>query len=125
MKKTSMLIIIAVISFLTVASIVAVFYLMANDTNSEGNAVWIQEIINGTKKYEKWDQRERTISGCTYKNNPVYYITYSGDDLYNDLFDKNGNKICSPSGGFSGNGDGRCKDFSEDDNCQLIWEKVQ
>ncbi|EKD76209.1 MAG: hypothetical protein ACD_43C00191G0002, partial [uncultured bacterium] len=23
------------------------------------------------------------------------------------------------------NGDGRCKDFSEDDNCQLIWEKVQ
>lgn len=101
--------------------------LMTGYAINEEDPVWVKEIMNGTKIYRKWDQREKTVSKCMYQGELVYYITYSGDDLYNDLFEKTGNKICSPSGGFTSNdGNDQCAPFFEDENnCQLIWEKVQ
>lgn len=95
-----------------------------NYTSDERNPVWVNEIINGTKTYERWDQYEETVSKCSYRGELVYYVTYSGDDLYNDLISIDGTKICSPTGGFAGNGDGQCTDFSVTQNsCQLVWKK--
>ncbi len=59
-----------------------------------------------------------------YKGKTVYLFTSDCPDFYQELYDKDCILICFPSGGFSGNGDGRCKDFyTEATNEEIIWQK--
>ena len=63
------------------------------------------------------------IYKCSYQGDDAYYVTSPCCDMYNILFDKNGDKICAPDGGFSGQGDGGCTDFSFSAfDCEIIWE---
>ena len=77
---------------------------------------WIREYIKENSPL--W------VSKCEYKNATVYYIPSSCCDQFNYLYNENGEKICAPDGGLTGNGDGRCSDFSIDDNqnCRFIWQ---
>ena len=64
-----------------------------------------------------------SIIQYSYKGQTVYYITSDCCDKYNQLLDSNCSLICSPDGGFTGEGDGKCTDFrSKKTNEKLIWK---
>ncbi len=44
----------------------------------------------------------------------VYYLVYAACcDQFNSLLDAHGRYVCSPSGGFTGRGDGSCPELAE------------
>jgi hypothetical protein len=45
-----------------------------------------------------------------YQGNPAYLFIAPCCDMFNELYDSHGVKLCAPSGGFAGFGDGRCPD---------------
>ncbi len=58
-----------------------------------------------------------------YNGQTVYYIPAYCCDLPSQLLDSACNLICSPDGGYTGAGDGRCVDFFERrQNEKLIWQ---
>ena len=58
-----------------------------------------------------------------YNGQTVYYIPAKCCDFPSRLYDKSCNLICSPDGGITGRGDGKCKDFFEKrTNEKLIWK---
>lgn len=60
----------------------------------------------------RWD-----VDGAVY-----YYITADCCDQYNLLYDTECNVVCAPDGGFTGQGDGQCPQFSTEPQKTLIWE---
>ncbi|MBU1101268.1 MAG: hypothetical protein KKA84_12780 [Bacteroidetes bacterium] len=53
----------------------------------------------------------------------VYYVPPQCCDQFSTLYDKDGNIICAPDGGITGQGDGRGSDFfAERKNKKLIWQ---
>lgn len=61
-----------------------------------------------------------------YKEAIVYYIPAQCCDVPSRLLDENCNQICSPDGGMTGKGDGRCPDFeSEQRDGKLIWKDAR
>ena len=91
-------------------------------TSTDENPDWIKSLIekyqNDTVNYQP-----QSIWRYEYKGQIVYYVPPICCDQSSILYDANGNVICSPDGGFSGNGDGRCPDFfQERKNEKLIWK---
>lgn len=63
------------------------------------------------------------INQYDYKSKRVYYIPPSCCDIPSELYSEQNVIICSPDGGMTGNGDGKCNDFfSERKNEVLIWK---
>jgi hypothetical protein len=61
-----------------------------------------------------------------YNGQTVYYIPAKCCDIPSSLYDTNCKLICSPDGGFTGKGDGKCKDFAEKrTNEKLIWKDAR
>ena len=59
----------------------------------------------------------------TYNDQTVYYITSKCCDIPSSLYDDNCNKLCSPDGGITGKGDGKCSDFFDTRTDEkLIWK---
>ena len=57
-----------------------------------------------------------------YHEKTVYYVPPSCCDQPSTLYDEKGRGLCSPDGGFTGRGDGRCADFAEKrGEGVLIW----
>lgn len=71
-----------------------------------------EEVRNPRAQVWKWE-----VDGNTY-----YYITSDCCDQFNYLFDEDCNVVCAPDGGFSGNGDGNCPDFTGEIKYALVWE---
>ena len=64
-----------------------------------------------------------SLTKCVYKNQIVYYLPSRCCDISSVLYNEDGDVICSPDGGFTGGGDGRCTDFFEErKNCEVIWK---
>lgn len=58
-----------------------------------------------------------------YNGKTVYYIPAFCCDAMSVLFDEDCNVICNPDGGLTGNGDGKCTDFSQKSSKgELIWK---
>ena len=58
-----------------------------------------------------------------YNGSIVYYIPSYCCDVPSLLFDSDCNQICSPDGGITGRGDGKCADFfAKRKNEKLIWK---
>lgn len=61
-----------------------------------------------------------------YKGQLVYYFPPQCCDIPSSLLDDQQNTICSPDGGISGDGDGRCADFytirSEE---KMLWRDAR
>lgn len=71
---------------------------------------------------EKSGMVPQAIYQYKYKGKVVYLAEMPCCDHYNILFSKNVVEICSPSGGFAGNGDGKCADFEEKKSSKkLLW----
>ena len=66
------------------------------------------------------------LSRCKYKGRTVYYRSSRCCDIPGILYDENGNVICSPDGGLTGRGDGRCADFhGQKRECEIIWRDTR
>jgi len=48
------------------------------------------------------------IAKVEYDGKPAYLISSPCCDMFNYLYDPDGNVLCAPSGGFAGAGDGPC-----------------
>ena len=66
----------------------------------------ITELKGGPKK-----NPPASIWKYNYKGLVVFYVPPSCCDLPSALYDSNGNFICAPDGGITGDGDGKCPDF--------------
>ncbi|MBP7370165.1 MAG: hypothetical protein KA902_01880 [Arenimonas sp.] len=61
-----------------------------------------------------------------YKGQVVYYFPPQCCDIPSNLLDEHQNKICSPDGGMTGNGDGRCTDFyTTRTDEKLLWRDAR
>ncbi len=81
----------------------------------------IQELIDGIKS-EPVRNPPSKVFRYTYQEDTVYYIPGFCCDQMSAIYSKNGELVCRPDGGFTGNGDGRCNDFFEsraDD--KIVW----
>lgn len=82
----------------------------------------IEKKINEIAKEDVWNPPAKIYS-YEYKGQAVYYFPPRCCDIPSTLYDKECNVICSPDGGITGAGDGKCSDFfSERKNEKLIWE---
>ena len=111
---------------LTYIFIVALFCMAVSckstDTPEGPQALWLTELIQKLEQ-EAPANPPAKIYRYTYNGQEVYYLTGRCCDIPSKLFDKDGNQICQPDGGFTGKGDGRCQDFFEKrTNETIIWE---
>ena len=69
--------------------------------------------------------RIREVYRYTYNGATIYYtVTDHCNDCFNQVYTTNCTPLCSPDGGFSGRGDGQCKDFfTASTGKALIWSK--
>ncbi|MDO8564137.1 MAG: hypothetical protein Q7R87_03960 [Nanoarchaeota archaeon] len=72
-------------------------------------------------KYNNIKDNAQMIKKCTYDGKTVYYKITNCCDNYNSIYNVWGKLICSPDGGITGKGDGRC--MGEISDCTTIWEK--
>ena len=75
---------------------------------------------------KKLIQQEDPIEVWRYQldGKAVYLLIPDCCDQFIKLFDSNYLLICSPSGGFSGHGDGLCPDFYQNStDKELIWKR--
>ncbi len=63
------------------------------------------------------------VEAYLYNGKTVYLVTMPCCDFFNDVYDTTGKKICSPTGGITGKGDGNCADFAEKGKwVKLLWK---
>jgi len=87
--------------------------------------VWINNLIE-EEKSNPVANPPASITRCIYKNQVVYYIPPRCCDIPSKLYNEEGDIMCSPDGGFTGKGNGKCNDFSEKrTNCKIIWEDTR
>jgi hypothetical protein len=85
------------------------------------NPDWVNQLI---MKIESDPVGNPPLSIWRYEYNgkAVYFVPAHCCDIFSIVYDANGNILCSPDGGITGKGDGRCTDFfSARTNEQLIW----
>jgi hypothetical protein len=68
---------------------------------------WLQQSI-ATYEAHPGGDAPQSIWQITHHGAPAFYVVAPCCDRYNDLLDDMGRKICSPSGGIAGHGDGQC-----------------
>lgn len=101
-----------------------VIFLLAgcSQTTQTGNPIWVDRLI---REFENNPTGNPPLSIWRYEYNEqvVYFVPAHCCDISSVVYDENGNYICAPDGGLTGDGDGRCTDFfSHRTNEQLIWQ---
>ncbi len=81
---------------------------------------WLQEKILGILDSPPANPPVQ-IFRTVYQSEIAYYIPPRCCDIMSELYDKNGNLICHPGGGFTGQGDFRCPDFLLTPGSECIW----
>jgi hypothetical protein len=81
----------------------------------------IEQFIDELKAAPK-SNPPATVWRYSYLDRVVYYVTPACCDVPSSLHDKDGKFICSPDGGITGRGDGKCRDFFETRTDEsLLW----
>lgn len=109
---------------------IAASFLLASDCNKKKDPsatgdvpACVQQLIDEAAKATPPTTPVR-VDEYTYKGEKVYLFTADCCDFYNILYDESCKKICAPSGGFTGGGDGKCPDFdSTAKQVKTIWKK--
>src|ERR687886_1043316 len=95
-----------------------------NDILLKGTPECVVDMIEKIKSRDKSDSPGQILS-YTYKGQLVYFIPQRCCDIPSTLLDANCNVVCSPDGGISGGGDGRCRDFfSTRTDARLVWKDL-
>lgn len=83
---------------------------------------WMAALI-ATYEREPVANPARRIIRFKFENKTVYYLPPICCDIPSRLLDADGQMLCSPDGGFTGRGDGRCPDFHKARREeQLMWQ---
>lgn len=86
---------------------------------------WLADLI-AQKQNSPVENPPASIVQYEYKGAVVYYVPPRCCDVFSDLYDIEGNVICHPSGGLTGDGDGLCPDFFKQRiNEHVIWKDVR
>ncbi len=83
---------------------------------------WLDQLI---KKIESDPVGNPPLSVWKYEYNSqtVYFVPAHCCDIPSVVYDAQGAVICSPDGGLTGKGDGKCRDFFDTRTGeQLIWQ---
>ncbi len=84
--------------------------------------VCILRKIDSIKKEPVWNPPAE-IYEYEYQGKKVYAISSNCCDFFNTVVDEECKYVCAPSGGFTGRGDGKCKDFfKEAKQVRLVWK---
>jgi hypothetical protein len=87
----------------------------------ESRGATVAQILASYK--EKNGVAPQAIYGYQFNEKQVFLVIAPCCDRYNPLFDAAGSELCAPSGGFAGNGDGRCPDFAAKRRDEaLLWK---
>jgi hypothetical protein len=78
--------------------------------------------IDSIQKEPVWNPPAE-IYEYEYEGRKVYAISANCCDFFNTVVDGECRYICAPSGGFTGRGDGKCKDFFKlAKEIRLVWK---
>jgi len=107
--------------------IIAVIILLAgcSQSNQTENPAWVDDLI---EQFESEPVANPPLSIWRYEYNGqiVYFVPAHCCDISSILYAADGNVLCSPDGGITGDGDGRCADFfTNRTNEQLIWQDLR
>lgn len=108
-------------------SILAFFVLIillaaCGQSGQEGNPSWVNDMI---QQFEKSPVGNPPLSIWKYEYNgqAVYFVPAHCCDISSVVYDAEGTTLCSPDGGITGKGDGKCSNFfDERSHEQLIWQ---
>ena len=82
----------------------------------------IQQKIEAIRKESKWNPPAE-VNEYSYEGKRVFLFSSPCCDQYNNLYDKDCNLLCAPSGGYTGKGDNKCPDFAEKaKHVRLVWK---
>ncbi len=82
----------------------------------------VQQKISEIKTQPKWNPPAE-INEYEYEGKRVFLFTSDCCDQYIVLLDGSCNYICAPSGGITGAGDDKCRDFfSKAKHIRLVWK---
>jgi hypothetical protein len=82
----------------------------------------IQQQVDSIKAQPKWNPPAE-IDEYVYDGRTVYVVSAPCCDIYNKVVDANCNYLCAPSGGITGKGDGKCKDFQQQAKfVKVVWK---
>lgn len=108
----------------------AAFVFMSSDCKNKGNdkpvtgktetipvPACVQQLIDEAGKTSP-PATPLQVDEYLYKEKKAYLFTADCCDFYNIVYDENCKRLCAPSGGFTGGGDGQCKDF--DSTARLV-----
>jgi hypothetical protein len=92
-------------------------------TTAEGiTPACILSKIDSIKKEPVWNPPAE-IYEYEYQGRKVYAISANCCDFFNTVVDANCTYVCAPSGGFTGRGDGKCREFfKEAKQVRLVWK---
>lgn len=87
-------------------------------TKSESNISAKLDTTSPWLQVKIWDYQSNPVSNppriivkTTFEGKPVYYVAAVCCDIPSELYAEDGTLICYPSGGITGNGDGKCPKF--------------
>lgn len=87
-----------------------------------GQADWLNELI-ALLESEPVRNPPALIARYSYEEETVYWVPSYCCDEMSTLYSSEGEIICSPGGGLSGDGDGVCPDFFDlRSDEEIIWE---
>ncbi len=115
------------IAILSTTILISAGYYFSNKEKNQGNSStnnpsWVNDFI---KKEESNTVANppASLTKCIYKNQTVYYVPPRCCDIPSVVFNDKGETICSPDGGETGRGDGKCSDFLESKtDCAIVWK---
>jgi len=82
----------------------------------------IQQKIAEIKAQAKWNPPAE-INEYEYNGRRVFLLTADCCDQFITIVDDSCNYICAPSGGITGSGDGKCRDFYQKaKHIRLVWK---
>ena len=91
-------------------------------TSDKGIPTCIQKKIDSIKQQPVWNPPAE-IHEYEYNGKKVYLISADCCDFFTTAVDENCNYVCAPSGGFTGRGDGKCKDFNQNAKMiKVVWK---
>jgi hypothetical protein len=124
MRKILLVGIIAVAALVLVAYL-ALGYRRLPDPIPAGSPAWMAALILREEAGPAANP-PASLSKCTYGGQTVYYLPPRCCDVGSVLYSETGDAICSPDGGFTGRGDGKCPDFAgSKQSCVVIWQDTR
>ncbi len=94
-------------------------------TSTSNNSAWLQNLIK-QEESNPTANPPASLSKCTYRNQSVYYLPPRCCDIPGIVYNDKGDVICSPDGGFTGRGDGKCTDFFDTrKDCVVVWKDTR